>query len=321
VSSGYPSTSVIICAYTQIRWDDLAAAVTSVERQSVASELIVVIDHEPALLRRAVDAWPQHTVITNEQRQGLSGARNTGIARATGEIVAFLDDDAAAASENWLELLLAPYTDPTVVGVGGSAQPVWPDGQAPSTLPPELLWVVGCTYQGQPATQADVRNLMGCNMTFRRTAIIAVGGFNPDMGRVGTLPLGCEETEACIRMTAREQSARIVFEPAARVNHRVTENRLSWSYLLRRGYSEGISKAALSKMLGMKSSLGTEAAYTRTVLPRGIARELGRGNLASAAAIVLTFASVAAGYARGTLGKGATATADDSARQLEGAAS
>jgi glycosyltransferase involved in cell wall biosynthesis len=304
VSGQYPSASVIICAYTQLRWDDLKAAVTSVEQQTVPSEIIVVIDHEPSLLRRALDEWPQHAVVANEQRQGLSGARNTGIDLAEGAVLVFLDDDAAAASDNWLELLLAPYADPTVLGVGGSAQPIWPNGKPSATLPPELLWVVGCTYEGQPTTQADVRNLMGCNMSFRREAIIGVGGFNPDMGRVGTLPLGCEETEACIRMTADDASARIVFEPSARVNHRVTENRLTWNYVLRRGYSEGISKAALSKMVGAKSSLSTETTYTREVLPKGVLRELGSGQFASAAAIVLTFMVVAAGFARGSLRRG-----------------
>jgi glycosyltransferase involved in cell wall biosynthesis len=321
VTGGRPSASVIICAYTQLRWDDLQAAVTSVERQSIQSEIIVVIDHEPSLLRRALDAWPQHIVIANEQRQGLSGARNTGMDHSTGEVLFFLDDDASAATDTWLELLLEPYSDASVVGVGGSAQPVWPHGTAPATLPPELLWVVGCTYEGQPTTQADVRNLMGCNMSFRREAILGVGGFNPDMGRVGTLPLGCEETEACIRMSAATPGARIVFEPVARVNHRVTENRLTWGYVLRRGYSEGISKAALSKMLGRKSSLETESAYTRTVLPKGVARELGRGHFSSAAAIVLTFVVVAAGYARGTVRRTVDANAADSARQLEGSPS
>ena len=104
-----PSVSVIICAYTERRWCDLAAAVRSAADQSVAPlEVIVVSDHNVELLERARRELPEALVLYNDEQRGLSGARNSGVRAARGEVLAFLDDDAAAARD-WLEHLLAPY--------------------------------------------------------------------------------------------------------------------------------------------------------------------------------------------------------------------
>jgi len=97
--------SVIICCYTEQRWEDLLAAVASVRRQTLrASEIIVVVDHNPLLLRRVQEYLPDVVPMENKGSRGLSGARNSGIARARGSLIAFLDDDAVAMPD-WLQLL------------------------------------------------------------------------------------------------------------------------------------------------------------------------------------------------------------------------
>lgn len=319
--SALPTASVVVCVYTEKRWFDITAAVGSVAAQDVAPvETIVVVDHNPRLLERAEREFGPAgvRVIANERTQGLSGARNTAVAAATGEVVVFLDDD-AAARPGWLAALLAPYEDPDVIGVGGVAHPKWP-GRRPRTLPGavpgdpdatgELDWVVGCTYTGQPVERAEMRNLMGCNMSLRAAVFTRVGGFAEDMGRIGKNPLGCEETELCIRArqayVADGRAPRILFEPRAAVDHRVSDDRVSWRYLLRRGWAEGISKAAVSKVVGTGDSLSTESSYAMKVLPAGVLREARDRNPASAAAIVACFGVTAAGYVRGRL-PGATA--------------
>src|SRR5437870_12619098 len=194
--------SVVVCTYTGKRWDELVAAVSSLRRQTLPpEEIIVVIDHNPELLARVGSELPDVTGVENPGRRGLSDARNSGLAVARGEVVAFLDDDAAAEPE-WLAVLAEGYAGGGVVGVGGFARPVWAEGR-PAWFPAEFDWVVGCTYEGMPQTAAPVRNLIGCNMSFRRAVFAAVGGFHPAIGRVGTLPLGCEETELCIRVHQR----------------------------------------------------------------------------------------------------------------------
>lgn len=291
---------MVICAYTQRRWDDITAAVASALAQPDTLEVILVIDHEDDLLARARAAFPAAVVLANDHRRGLSGARNTGLARAAGEFVAFLDDD-AAADDRWLRLLLTGFEDDHVVAVGGSAHPLWPSGVSPALLPPELLWVVGCTYRGQPTRRADVRNVIGCSMAFRRRPLEDIGGFNPDTGRVGQIPLGAEETEVCIRLRHADARARIVFEPLSRVSHRVTPDRTTWRYLRRRCFFEGVSKAALSRSLGSGDALSSERSYTARVLPLGLLREMRHGRPAGALAIVLSVAAAATGFAYGSL--------------------
>src|SRR6266568_2992580 len=129
--------SVIICAYTEDRWNDLVAAIWSVQQQTLPpEEIIVVIDHNPGLLKRAREQLPGTIVMENIEAQGLSGARNSGIAVARSQIVAFLDDDAIAAPD-WIERLIVCYTDPHVVGVGGKIEPLW-IGMRPSWFPDEF---------------------------------------------------------------------------------------------------------------------------------------------------------------------------------------
>jgi glycosyltransferase involved in cell wall biosynthesis len=205
--TAHPSASVVVCAYTEKRWDDLVAAVRSaLDQTRPPLEVILVSDHNPGLLERVRRELPEAAAVANDGTRGLSGARNTGVRMARGDVIAFLDDDALAAPD-WLERLLQPYGDSRVVGVGGLIEPLWP-GARPPVLPAEFDWVVGCSYEGLPTDTAPVRNLIGANMSLRRDVFGMVGGFRTDVGRVGTRPLGCEETELCIRIRQRIRAAR-----------------------------------------------------------------------------------------------------------------
>jgi GT2 family glycosyltransferase len=274
------SISVVICAYTQQRWRDIVSAVASIKTQTVrALEVVLVVDHNPQLARRAEAEFSNAvTVLENRHARGLSGARNTALNVVRGDIIAFLDDDASARPD-WLENLLACYTDPSVMAAGGAAFPIWPNSRVPHKLPSALLWIVGCSFDGQHPNgepPMDVRNLMGCNMSFRSGVFATVGGFSEGVGRLGNIPLGCEETELCIRLRQQVRGARIVFEPRAAVDHRVTAERTSWSYLWRRAWAEGVSKARITLVVGDSDGLSSERSYVVVVLPATIVRETGR---------------------------------------------
>lgn len=318
------SVTVVICAYTERRWDDLAAGVAESRAQLDAlapaddhlSDVVVVIDHNPALLERAVRAFAgAATVLPNTRRQGLSGARNTAVDAAKGEVVVFLDDDAVPAP-GWLAALVAPYADPRVLAVGGRAVPAWPATGRPDHLPApsgsepqpgEFDWVVGCTYAGQPTEPQPVRNLMGCNMSFRREVFATSGAFAEDLGRLGTVPLGCEETELCIRARRDAPDGEIIFTPAAVVHHRVSPDRTTWRYFWSRCRAEGISKAAVATKVTADAALATERGYVAQTLPRGLvrlARQLParpRAALAGMAAIVGGVAVTGVGYLDGRI--------------------
>ena len=115
--------SVVICAYTEERWDDLVAAVESLQQQSIPPrEIIVVVDHNPRLLDRVRAYLPGVVAIENSKPQGLSGARNSGLAIAQGALIAFLDDD-ATAEPDWLARLATAVRTPRVLGAGGTVEP------------------------------------------------------------------------------------------------------------------------------------------------------------------------------------------------------
>ncbi|GAC1452716.1 MAG: hypothetical protein PVSMB4_13290 [Ktedonobacterales bacterium] len=270
-TTAHTDVSVIICAYTEARFRELLDAIDSVRRQTAAAlEIIVVVDHNPHLLAR-LQAHVTHVTLTeNTHEQGISGARNTGLAAAHGKFVAYLDDD-AVADPRWLHQLVTGFANPRVLGVGGFIEPVW-GAVRPAWFPEEFLWVVGCSYRGLPVTSMPVRNLIGCNMAFRRQACLDLGGFNTHFGHVGERLHGNDETEFCIRMRQQWPDCVLLYIPTARVRHHVPASRGRWNYFRQRCSLEGISKAALAGVVGAQDGLATERAYTRQVLPVGMLR-------------------------------------------------
>ncbi len=269
-TDGNPSISVIICAHTLDRWELLRSAVSSAVAER-PDDVVVVIDHNHELLTKALEhlATPSGParvrVIANSNQSGLSGARNTGIASTDATIVAFIDDDAEVIP-GWIGHLSAPFSDESVVAVGGRAMPARPD-RFPAWWPHEYNWVVGCSWTGLPDALTEVRNVIGCCMAFRRVALVETEGFDPALGRVGSNAAGCEETELCIRL--RKSGARVLYEPRATVLHHVDDRRLTARYFVRRCWSEGRSKARISRRLG-GASLGPERRFAIEALRRSV---------------------------------------------------
>ncbi len=296
------SISVIICAYTQERWDKLTCAVASIHQQTYpAQEIIVVVDHNQELLQKAQRELLDVQVIENTEKQGLSGARNSGVAVACGALVAFLDDD-AIAEPDWLWHMHTALTDMHISGVGSAVLPDW-EGQRPSWFPAEFYWVVGCSYRGMPCTSAPIRNPIGAGMCIRREVFQAVGGFRSEIGRVGTLPVGCEETELCIRARQHWPDRYFMYIPQVHVSHYVPKKRTTWRYFCSRCYAEGISKAVITRFVGTKDSLSSELSYTLQTLPTSFLQNFGLAiikdhfdYLLRALAIVVGLCITMAGY-------------------------
>jgi glucosyl-dolichyl phosphate glucuronosyltransferase len=304
-----PSISVVICVYTEDRWDQISDAVNSVRAQTLPSaETIIVVDHNLVLYKRLIAAVQDAMVVENRETKGLSGGRNTGSALAQGEIIAFLDDD-AVADPDWLKYLAESYANPSVIGVGGLMLPNWQTAR-PSWMPEEFYWVIGCNYKGMPPSNTPVRNLLGGNMSFRREVFELVDGFQNGIGRsADTLPLGCEETLFCIRHGQRSPGSLLIMDHRAKVWHYVSDSRCRFSYFISRCYAEGISKAQVTANVGSGDGLSTERSYTTRTLPLGVVAgiaDLFRGDpggLGRAGAIVTGLSVTAAGYLKARLGR------------------
>jgi GT2 family glycosyltransferase len=258
------SIAVVMCVYTMERLETIERGLRAVLAQEPRpDEVVVVTDHNEELRDLLAARFPDIKVVPNDGPRGLSSARNTGVRNVQQQIVAFLDDD-AEPEPGWLAGLARPFRDAAVVGVGGLVLPAWV-GAAPEWFPDEYLWVVGCSYRGQP-TSGRVRNPLGCSMAFRSRLFSEVGAFHLAVGRLGTLPLGAEETEFCLRVQRANPDSRIVMVEDSVVRHRVPESRQSVSYFLRRCFYEGVSKAMV-RGLSDGSALRVERRYMTRTLP------------------------------------------------------
>lgn len=306
-TTALPTCAVVICAYTWDRWDDTLRAVASVQaQQPPPHDLILVVDHNSDLQARFVEVLPDVRVVANRHDRGISGARNTGVELTNSDIVAFLDDD-AAAEPGWLEGLIRNYADPKVLGVGGRIEPGWSTTR-PRWWPPEFDWVVGCTYTGHPT--GPVRNLIGASCSFRRE-LFADGGFVSGIGRSAgiALPVGCEETEFCIRAANAHPDGFFVHDDSFVAVHRVPPARQTFSYFRIRCWAEGLSKALVTDSHGMGQGLSSEWSYSTVILPRGVLRGLSRaargdiGGLLTAVSIIVGLGYTTVAYAVASMSK------------------
>jgi len=258
--------SVVISVYSIERADDVMACIESLNRQTLLpKEVIVVLDPNDTLVNYYKKRLNASVKIVVSDAFGLSSARNMGLKSCDSEIIAFIDDD-AVADKDWLKNLSTNFDDPLVIGVGGRIVPIWPN-QNPEWFPEELYWIVGCSYKGLPTKKATIRNPIGCNMAFRRYAFEKAGCFSTTTGRVGDKLMGHDDTEMGIRVARRLPGALIIYDPFSIVYHRVSSNRVNITYVLRRSYSEGFSKAFVSNSSQItEAALGTEKVYLRTLI-------------------------------------------------------
>jgi GT2 family glycosyltransferase len=300
-----PSVSVIIAAFADERWTDLVQAVDSVLVQShPARETIVVIDHNAKLFSKAKAELSGVRVLDNVLAQGASGARNTGVAISTSEVVAFMDDD-ATADHRWLEHLITPFEHSAVIGVGGRLEPAW-SSRRPKWFAPEFDWVVGASYRGMPEQVAPIRNVWSGNMAIRREVFDAIGGFRLSFGKTGSRSRP-EDTDLCLRASNVREGTYWVYHPEALAHHKVPAAREQFRFFVRRCFAEGQGKADLCALVDRSTAISSEVAYARTVLPKGVALGLGeafRGDPMGAArsgVIMLGLAAAGAGMTSGRL--------------------
>jgi glycosyltransferase involved in cell wall biosynthesis len=279
-----PRITVVVC--TRDRPASLEGCLEALAAQRYPCYDVLVVDNASAgdETRRAAE---RHGVrCVREPRPGLDRARNRGLAESTSPIVAFTDDDARPEA-GWLAALAHGFASPDVLAVTGLVLPAELATDA-QVLFEDVYGGMGkgfeqrvFTRRGRSMGYQPEQHGVGCNMAFRREAIVAVGGFDPALD-VGTATGGGGDLDAFQRLI--EADAAIVYRPDAVVRH---VHRRSLGELRRQLFDNGrayssVLFAALLRARGLER-LRVVVRYCRWVaswqLRRIGARLLGREQL------------------------------------------
>lgn len=169
-----------------------------------AKEILVIDDGSQDASTEIATRYPGVTLIRHPLNKGLAAARNTAMRAARNELVASIDADCVAAP-SWLEELTRHLTDPGIVGVGGKLIEGIQRSTADRWRAVHMPQHWGDTHIRGP------RFLFGCNNLFRKSAVLAVGGYEERMRTNG------EDTDLCARL--REKNWEFLYVPSAQVTH------------------------------------------------------------------------------------------------------
>jgi glucosyl-dolichyl phosphate glucuronosyltransferase len=230
-----PVISVVMCTYNRAAL--LPAAIDDVLAQDHPAtpqfELIVVDnnspDSTPAIVERA-RARDSRVRYLFEPRQGLSHARNAGIAAARAPIVAFTDDDVRVGRE-WLATIVRSFCEhPGVSVVGGKVLPVWP-GPLPGWLTTAHWGPLALVDYGERTIRVDADNplcLVGANLAVAASAFARIGGFAADVQRVRDIVGSSEDHEFLLRLF--RAGAFGLYDPRVVIHAAVQPDRLERQY-------------------------------------------------------------------------------------------
>jgi GT2 family glycosyltransferase len=252
----WPLVSVVVCAHNAERTiGECLDGLTALDYPDY--EVIVVDDGSTDATAHIAVARDARVIRT--PNRGLSSARNTGLAASTGSIVAYLDSD-AYPDPHWLRYLASSFMDSTHAGIGG-----------PNIAPTAGERVARCVARapGGPThvllSDREAEHIPGCNMAFRREALMQVGGFDPRYDAAG------DDVDVCWRII--ERGGTLGFSPAAMVWHHPRDSiRAYWRQ--QRGY--GRAEALLERQWPEKYNAAGHVSWEGRLYGGGPARALFR---------------------------------------------
>ena len=220
----WPRISVVVCSYNGAR--TIRDCLDGLEQLAYPDYEVIVVDDGSTDSTAAIASRYDYRLIRTENR-GLANARNTGLKAATGEIVAYIDDD-AYPDPHWLTYLAANFLSTSHAAVGG-----------PNLAPPGDGPIAECIARapGGPVhvllSDSEAEHIPGCNMAFRKDCLEAVGGFDPQFRTAG------DDVDVCWQL--QERGWTLGFSPAALVwHHRRNSLRTYWKQQIGYGRAEAM---------------------------------------------------------------------------------
>jgi glucosyl-dolichyl phosphate glucuronosyltransferase len=245
------SISVVIATFN--RAELLRSTLEQLRRQDYepGDEVVVVdngsTDGTARVIAEMTTAFPVPLQRVSEPTPGKTAALEAGLASCHGDLLALTDDDVVVA-DDWIVTIRRLFEDPDLALVGGRVDPLW-QRPAPRWLRVEARGGYG--QMGAPlallhygdAGDLGERTAVGANLAVRQAALLALGGFDPDLGRHrGTLLCG-EDHDLCRRAVAA--GYRCQYRPELRVRHFVPAERMRLRYYLRWFFWSGVTHALL----------------------------------------------------------------------------
>ena len=250
----WPKISVVVCTFNGRR--TIRECLEGIGKLHYPNYETIVVDDGST--DGAGDIAAEYDVrLIRTENQGLSAARNLGWQSATGEIVAYIDDD-ARPDPDWLTYLAAAFLKEEYAGVGGPNIPVPDDGDTANCI---------ANSPGGPAhvllSDCEAEHIPGCNMAFRRSWLEVLNGFDPQFRQAG------DDVDVCWR--TRDRGGKLGFSPAAMVWHHYRRTvRAYWKQQM--GY--GKAEAMLERKWPEKYNSGGYATWAGHIYVNGIFRSL-----------------------------------------------
>jgi len=247
-----PRVSVVVCTCNGAA--TLGECLDGLARLAYPDYEVIVVDDGSTDDSAAIAAARDDVRLISTENRGLSAARNRGLDAATGEIVAYIDDD-AFPDPHWLDYVALALRDGVHAGVGGPNLPVPSDG---------ILAESVANAPGGPVhvllSDTVAEHIPGCNMAYRRESLVAIDGFDPQFRTAG------DDVDVCWRLQA--QGWTLGFHAAAVVwHHRRGSVRAFWRQ--QRGY--GRAEALLERTWPEKYNTPGHLAWGGRLYGRGTA--------------------------------------------------
>ena len=221
--------SIIICTYNRDK--HIRRALESLVQQDYdhsAYEIIVVDNNSNDKTSEIIKQFKQehpdfNIVLTGEKQQGLSFARNKGLALAKGDYVSYIDDDGIAHKDYVGQIKQYTEQFPDDVAFGGKVLPKYEKGKEPAWMSPYIERIISIVDLGDDVKVLKKIYPVGCNMFFKKSVLDEIGGFNT--------ALKLRSDDKYIFLKIREAGYRVLYLPKVVVWHFIDDFRNSLDYV------------------------------------------------------------------------------------------